>query len=556
MKKIIYLIIFLLSLSTCLFAQSSTILITEILADPTPSKGLPEREYLELYNSSETKINLKGYVISINASNVVLQDFNVEPKSYVIVCKKEYELEFQKYGQVLPISTLSLLNDGSTITLKNPKNEVLQIINYNMAWYTPKFTEGYALEMIDLQKNCLGKENWASSTASLAGTPGKENAISKTLNVTNGPELLKYEIDNKIVTLTYSQNLDANTLNNLQNIYFENSNIKISKNLSQALFSPVLKFELSTTLASQDKIAFRVKSPSNCLATVGPDNEIVFYNLPKAKKGDLYISEVMYDPKSDQSEFFELYNASDKSLNIKGFSVNVKENETTSLRILSNSDLIFKSKSYIVFAKEKEVWQTLFPKQKNDFYAMQSFPALNNDGGVINLISPDSLIYDTFKFSDAFHSKNLTNTSGVSLERISFKSPATLAANIHSAAQVNGFSTPALPNSSVETTKTENVFSLDHKTLVANDPQLSKISLKYALNELDYQATINIFNKEGKLCRRFILNQSLGINGQFEWNGTDNSGVLLPVGYYFFQIELRNSSKTYVQRLPVIVGSN
>jgi Lamin Tail Domain len=554
MRKLSFISIFLSILSFQCFSQSGQIIITEIFADPTPSKGLPEREYIEIYNNSGAEINLKGYSLSYGSTNVSLPDYAFAKEEYIIVCKKDYESEFIKYGKVLNIANLSLLNEGSLLVLKNTKGVIEHIINYSKSWYSPKMDEGFALEMIDIQKNCLGNSNWASSVSSIGGTPGKLNSISGILKNISGPELLKSEIEKNVVSLTLSGNMDVDQLKTLTNITFENPAIKVNKNLSSIYTSNILKFEISTSLDLQEKIAFIVKNPTDCLGTVGDDIAVIFYNLPKAKKGEVIITEILFNPNKNQSEFFELYNVSKKAINLKGFGVSTKENEIASIRLLTTSDLIIQPNSYIVFAKEKTIWQAQFPDRKDKFFEMPSFPSLNNEKGILNFINPDSVIFDTFIFNDAFHSTYLISKVGVSLERINFKLPATQNSNVHSAAQANGFVTPGLSNSSVETTKTGNIFTLNRKTVILNDPNLSKVSLKYALNDLGYQATIKVINKDGKICRKLISNQSLGIEGEFEWDGTDNSGQILPVGYYFFDIELRKDLKNDSLKVSVIVG--
>ena len=59
MKKIIVVILSFFSLNSN--SQNFSLIITEIFADPTPSKGLPEKEFIELYNPSSKLINLKGF---------------------------------------------------------------------------------------------------------------------------------------------------------------------------------------------------------------------------------------------------------------------------------------------------------------------------------------------------------------------------------------------------------------------------------------------------------------------------------------------------------------
>ncbi|HAN78687.1 MAG TPA: hypothetical protein DCQ31_13460, partial [Bacteroidales bacterium] len=41
------------------------LLITEILADPLPSVGLPEFEYIEIYNNLPHSVNLSAYQLKV-----------------------------------------------------------------------------------------------------------------------------------------------------------------------------------------------------------------------------------------------------------------------------------------------------------------------------------------------------------------------------------------------------------------------------------------------------------------------------------------------------------
>ncbi|MBK8722490.1 MAG: lamin tail domain-containing protein [Saprospiraceae bacterium] len=60
--------------------------INEIMADPTPVVGLPEVEYLELYNRSDKYLNLNNINIVKGTTNYKLPNQIVAPKSYTILC--------------------------------------------------------------------------------------------------------------------------------------------------------------------------------------------------------------------------------------------------------------------------------------------------------------------------------------------------------------------------------------------------------------------------------------------------------------------------------------
>ena len=87
-------------------AELHDILINEIMADPTASggvtNGLPDAEYIELYNRSAKTINLDGYTLSDKAKSLTLPNYILLPGAYVTLYD-EAVADFSSYGDVLPL---------------------------------------------------------------------------------------------------------------------------------------------------------------------------------------------------------------------------------------------------------------------------------------------------------------------------------------------------------------------------------------------------------------------------------------------------------------------
>ena len=126
-------------------AQSvNELIISEIMADPTPSKGLPEKEYIELYNRSDKIIDLYRFKLTYNNTTVIFPSFLLQPQSYVLIANKTNEKDFQSYGNVIGLSSFSLLNTGTTLTIRSPQNKTIFSVTYSDKWYEKNKAQGFS----------------------------------------------------------------------------------------------------------------------------------------------------------------------------------------------------------------------------------------------------------------------------------------------------------------------------------------------------------------------------------------------------------------------------
>ena len=68
------------------------------MADPAPPNGLPNAEFIELYNRTKDKtFDLKGYKIYNGATpNIIDVSFKLKPEHYVLIHKKKQGIDFTK----------------------------------------------------------------------------------------------------------------------------------------------------------------------------------------------------------------------------------------------------------------------------------------------------------------------------------------------------------------------------------------------------------------------------------------------------------------------------
>jgi hypothetical protein len=180
--------------------------------------------------------------------------------------------------------------------------------------------------------------------------------------------------------------------------------------------------------------------------------------------------------------------------------------------------------------------------------------AFNNDAGTVIVLNKNDLEFDRFNYSDKMHNELIVNSEGISLERANFSIPKSLWT---SAAEDFGFATPGSRNSQSQSESLSNVFFVEPIIFNPYQNSLSTTTfLKYNLNGQGFAVTIDVMDKNGKLVRHLINNRVLGSAGQLEWDGRNNSGELLAVGYYLFKISLYSSKVNQDFVLKCVIGSN
>ncbi|MEM9984682.1 MAG: lamin tail domain-containing protein, partial [Bacteroidota bacterium] len=110
-----------ISLGRGIIPQSFDVVITEFMPDPAPSQGLPEGEFVEIYNRLDQVVELNDFKISDGSSAAQWDDLVLLPHEHLIICQNEFANEFTRFGRVLAIPFLpSQNNSGDTLRLLTP----------------------------------------------------------------------------------------------------------------------------------------------------------------------------------------------------------------------------------------------------------------------------------------------------------------------------------------------------------------------------------------------------------------------------------------------------
>ncbi len=534
-------------------AQNTTvapydILISEFMADPKDLNGLPNAEYIELYNKTEHPIKLGGLkFVNGNVTSTELPDTILYPKKYVIVYARKASVNFKTYGDTIPLSKfISLSNPGDTFYLKSKEGLVIDAASYDLSYYqnSNRAQGGWSLERININALCL-TNNWIASNDLNRGTPGQKNSVYKDVKDKTPPEvILAYPKDDKTIVLNFDKSMDRNSVIQVLHYSIDN-NLKIdSLKILDTIFFKSFQIKLKSNLLANKIYKLILKTSLTDCQTISLSKEDTFMIklADKASRNDLIINELLMNPEIGGSRFVEIYNNSIKVIDL--FDFKIEDTTKSDIKIITSHYPLF-PKEYVVLTENPEYIQKRYNASMFKKAIIKNrLPIWSDIRGNVSLYENKSLIIDNFNYNKSFHNPLLSNTKGVSLERINPNDSTNNAANWHSAAASVSYATPAYQNSQLNVTPSvlgnnEEIFTLINKTFSPNDDGFQDyLLMHYAIDKKGYFANISIFDMEGKLIKTLVINELLSSGGQIKWDGETNEKLVAPVGTYIIYIEL------------------
>jgi len=541
--------------------ESNDILITEIMADPSPSVGLPEGEYFELYNASDVAIDLLNCTLS---GVEFLQSVVMAPGEYRFFASQSNQVAFLTYPDVVFLEEMSstfLTNGGREVELLNPDGERVDRVTYDISWYNDSDKEdgGYSLERINLNEPCRGGDNWTGSEAELGGTPGEENSVNSNEPDQTAPGITAvFALGSNLIEVRFTEVIDS--LSALLSEVTIAPEIGINAVLNNPPDYISFLIQLDEPLKPGLRYQLSIAGVSDCVGNELESSATFDFALPQpGEPGDLLINEILFNPRTAGRDFVEIYNASDKNIGLKNW---VIQNAGLTTRVITEDPLVIFPGQYLVFTDDVNATIQEYPMSgafRENFYEMESLPSFNNgDGSVILGDSLENEI-DRFDYLEDYHFPLLTTFDGVSLERLSFTRPTNEAGNWSSASERVGFATAGYINSqflpegraSARFELEDEVFSPD------NDGFEDVLLINYLLDGPDYLATIRIYDRRGRLIRGLTNNLLLGTEGTLSWDGTTDDRAKARIGAHVILIEIFSpSGETETFKIPCIVAGN
>lgn len=517
------------------------LVINEIMPAPRADLDLPNVEYVELFHAGDFPYRLENVTWANSRTQVKLNEFWIFPGEFLLLVPQNQALGFERYGKVLEVASWpTLLNSGDRLRIETDKGDKVDELAYSTTnWGGSEFANGgYSLEVSNPFYACEQSELLVPSKDPLRGTPGKVNSNFDLTSDSDIPRLEEgYFMNSTMINLRFSEPIIPNA-SSLNFSFSPDLQLDSVKFLDSRSIQLILKSEAISNQVYQ----LEINGISDCSGNESSNSFELILPIP-AKKGDLIINELLFNPKTGSPKFVELYNRTDSYLEIGDWQLaNLNElGEVDQIRRLAENRLQIPPKSYLSITTNIDRLKIDYPLASSGaFHLLRTLPSYPISSGNVVLLDPEESVAELFSYDEDLHHPLLRDPKGVSLERISSESPISNPSNWHSASGIAGYATPGMKNSQLISNEFDGeILQIEPKVF---DPEGSSgntfTSIRYELDQSGWIGNFRIYAISGQLIQVLAQNELLGVNGLFTWTGTDTQGRVVRPGYYILLVEL------------------
>ena len=514
------------------------VIINEFFPDPTPVIGLPEVEFVEIYNKSNKIFNLSGWKMGDASSNGTITEGWLLPGEYKVLTATANIPLFTTTTAIGVTSFPSLNNAGDDVVLSDNFGKIVDKLTFTDDWYRDEVKKdgGYSLELINPNDPCSDADNWIASTALLGGTPGTSNSVWNVTPDTDAPIVsASLALAPNFLELYFNEGMDSTSLFNSALSF--TPNLTIQNKFVLGPHPNLMTIQFNENLQGSQLYSFTIQSIADCwLNQIDRSGTFILPETPEP--GDVVINEILQNPLTGGQDWIELYNNSSKVVNLKDWQLANFDNDTIDNFKIIPTNYILQPNDYVVLGKDSSFVKQNYPFSVSGKFLYSELPSYNNDSGTVYLVY-NSEIIDKVSYLDAWHFDLLDVTDRVSLERIDPSGLSSSEYNWHSAAEDIGFGTPGRVNSqyrpvvsSGEISLSSDIFSPD------NDGFQDVLQVSYELTNPGMLGKAQIFDDRGRLVRTIFTNELMGTSGTFTWDGLTDKQVKASIGVYVLVVEV------------------
>ena len=391
------------------------ITITELFVDATPSVGLPEVEWMEVFNLTDRIINVNGWGLVSESSTVepgiiraILPKNNwngyLPPHARFLICAAPFATteSLPDLGYVSEVEGWSGLSDnGMRLALLRPDGTLIDGLTYERSWW-----KGESLAALSVSKihpeGCGLASNWEPTFLPLGATPWERGELEASAPQIATPISISSHLVNpqKVAFLLQP---DIDPLSDLKCQFIN------EENEEEAYWeSPYWVVDRESPLPEGKPIDIIIEDAHLCSNGVNTHGATMDWipALPP-EWGDLVISEFLTNPspESPWDEWVEIVNVSNRTLDLEG---------------LQLGEAFLKVGQYLNV-------DSVLVLEPN---CMDSWSALPANSGQIKLsirrnqLNEETSMIDLVEYSRCWHDDREKAEGGHSLERVNYFLPA------------------------------------------------------------------------------------------------------------------------------------
>jgi len=273
----------------------------------------------------------------------------------------------------------------------------------------------------------------------------------------------------------------------------------------------------------------------------------------------------MFENPLNSLEYVELYNKSDKLLDISNMVVTTRKTDgtlNTGSKVPPRTLLL--PHAYLALCANADSVRN-YHKSPVEAYILStsSWSSLNNESSTLVLASAaKDTIYDELSYNVKWHNAFVKHPKGVALERINPSLPTQSAASWHSAASEVNYGTPGYQNSQYRDISVNEVdpkiFRTDPEAFSPDNDGINDVCfIRYKTDTTGYVANMLILNQIGMKVYQLATSILLSSEGFLSWDGRTDKGKIANPGVYVLYVELFNSQTgaKKIIKLPIVVST-
>lgn len=529
-----------------------TVVVNELQYQP--SSGEPE--WIELFNAGAEPIDLKGWTVS-DASVTTshrLSDIPqmIPPAGFVVVAADS--VEFRAVWSGVHVMLLqsngfpSLNNGGDLVLLRDAQGRCMDSVWYQQSWGGGM---GVSIERIDPHSWVQSTQNWGGCRDSAGATPGRTNSIvirdhdllagNLSLHSNRFPEsvLLQASIHN-----AGRQASGPFTVHVINDVNRDSSGTGEEIVASASVPAPIFPKEsllVDLTWSSPSPGNHQMLAEILWLDDQRPENNTKIATIQVAiPRGTLCINEIHASPVGGTAEYVEVVNSSAYAVPLTGCWITDRPLSSGSVNrwpVSKAPRLLRPGELHVVAGDSAVVWWTGGNSGVCTVVNSTGL-GLNNEGDLLILQGPDGSTLDSVPYASAWHSPNISDPAGRSLEKYSPQLAGTEPHNWGTCVHPSG-GTPGCQNSILITSLPQSAtltcapdpFSPD------GDGVDDATIVRYQLPLRSALVRLKVFDIRGRCVRDLLNTDPAGTRGEAVWDGYDNNRRPLRIGIYILYLE-------------------